>query len=129
MSFFSRSIKYCIGSLASNSAKCLDLNLCLSLKECVVYFLDDHLYHAVANTVVQHLCLLLNELVTKRLERLVFLPVSQFVDQRVCLTPWPVCHQVYRPTFSLACYAVSRLALMLYTSANAIASVFNIIDH
>ena len=63
---------YYIGTLTSTSAKCLDLNLCLSLKDCIVYFLDHHLYHSVANTVVQRLCLLLNELVTKRLERLLF---------------------------------------------------------
>ena len=63
---------YSIGTLTSTSAKCLDLYLCLSLKDCVVYFLDHHLYHSVANTVLQRLCLLLNELVTKRLERLLF---------------------------------------------------------
>ena len=30
---------------------------------------------------------------------------------------WPVCHQVLRPTFVLACLAVSRLTLLLYTWA------------
>ena len=63
---------YCIGTLTCTSAKCVDLNLCLSLKNCVINFLDHHLYHSVANTVVQRLCLLINKLVTERLERLVF---------------------------------------------------------
>ena len=43
---------YYIGTLTSTSAKCLDVNLCLSLKDFVVYFLDHHLYRSVANTVV-----------------------------------------------------------------------------
>ena len=63
---------YSIGTVTGTSAKCVDLNLCLSLKDCVIYFLDHHLYHSVANTVIQRLCLLLNKLVTERLERLVF---------------------------------------------------------
>ena len=63
---------YSIGTLTCTSAECVDLNLCLFLKDCVIYFLDHHLYHCVANTVVQRLCLLLNKLVTKRIERLVF---------------------------------------------------------
>ena len=33
------------------------------------------------------------------------------------LATFSVCHQVLRPTFLLACLAVSRLALLLYTSA------------
>ena len=121
--FSSRLIKVSISALAFTSAKCLDLHFCLSVRNCVVSFLDHHLYHSVAKSVDQRLCLLLSELVSKCLERLLFKPVSQFVDQRVCLTPSQVCHQVLRPTFLLACHAVSRLALLLYTSANVLRSV------
>ena len=121
--FSSRLIKVSISALAFTSAKCLDLHFCLSVRNCVVSFLDHHLYHSVAKSVDQRLGLLLSELVSKCLERLLFLPVSQFVDQRVCLTLWPMCYQIPLPTCLLACHAVSRLALLLYFSANVLPSV------
>ena len=61
-----------MSTLTSTSAKCLDLNICLFLKEIVVYYLDHQFYHSVANTVVQRLCLLQSELGTKHLQRLLF---------------------------------------------------------